>query len=110
MPVGGEGGGPIHIETEISLPDTAHPAIFNGQTIRIVYLTDGKRVLKNEAVDIEILSGIHAGFHDSLDARPAGAWLAIPVGAAFLGFGLAGLRSMKEDAIAAASDDGDSST
>jgi hypothetical protein len=110
VPVGGEGGGPIHIETEISLPDTAHPAIFNGQTIRIVYLTDGKRVLKNEAVDIEILSGIHAGFHDSLDARPAGAWLAIPVGAAFLGFGLAGLRSMKEDAIAAASDDGDSST
>jgi hypothetical protein len=32
------------------------------------------------------------------------------VGAAFLGFGLAGLKSMKEDAIAAASDDDDSST
>ena len=110
VPAGGEGGGPIRIETKISLPDTAHPAIFNGQTFRIVYLTDSKRVLKNEAVDIEILSGVHAGFHDSLDARPAGAWLAIPVGAAFLGFGLAGLRSMKEDAIAAASDDGDSST
>jgi hypothetical protein len=110
VPVGGEGGGPIHIETEISLPDTAHSVIFNGQTFRIVYLTDSKRVLKNEAVDIEILSGIHAGFHDSLDARPAGAWIAIPVGAAFLGFGLAGLRSMKEDAIAAASDDDDSSS
>jgi hypothetical protein len=57
-----------------------------------------------------VLSDRHAGFHDSLDARPAGAWLAIPVGAAFLGFGLAGLKSMKEDAIAAASDDDDSST
>src|SRR5579862_1518136 len=110
VPEGGEGGGPLHIETEIVLPDTAHPTSFNGQNFRIVYLTDSKRVLKNEAVDIEILSGRHAGFHDSLDARSAGAWLAIPVGAAFLGFGVAGLRSMKEDAIAAASDDDDTST
>lgn len=110
VPEGGGGGGPIHIETEISLPDTAHPAIFNGQTFRIVYLADSERVLKNEAVDIEILSGKHKGFHDALDARPAGAWLAIPVGAAFFGFGFAGLRYMKEDAIAAASDDDDTST
>lgn len=107
VPEGGGGRGPINIETEISLPDTAHPAIFNGQTLRVVYLADSERVLKNEAIDIEILSGRHAGFHSSLDARPTGAWLAVPVGCAFLGFGMAGLRSMKEDAIAAASDDDD---
>jgi hypothetical protein len=102
-----EGGKPINIETEISLPDTAHPAIFDGRTFRIVYLADNKRVLKNEAVDIEILSGKNTGFHDSLDARPAGKWLAIPVGAAFGIFGFTGLRYMKKDAIAAASDDDD---
>jgi hypothetical protein len=105
-----EDGKPIHIETEIILPDSALPAIFNGRTFRVVYLADSKRVLKNEAVEIEILSGRHAGYHESLDARPAGAWLAVPVGCAFLGFGLAGLRSMKQDAIAAASDDDDTAT
>lgn len=94
----------VNIETEIIPPDTAHPAIFNRRTFRVVYVTS-KRVLKNEAVDIEILSGRHEGFHDSLDARPVGAWLGIPVSAAFLGFALAGLRSMKEGAISAASDD-----
>jgi hypothetical protein len=100
-----EGGEPINIETEISLPDTAYPPIFDGRTFRIVYLADSKRIWKNEAVDIEILSGENTGFHDSLDARPAGVWLGIPVGAAFFGFGLAGLGYMKKDAISAASDD-----
>lgn len=107
VPEGGVGGGPINIETEIILRDTAHPAIFNGQIFRVVYLADSERVLKNEAIDIQILSGRHAGFHDSLDARPMGAWLAIPVGGAFGVFGFFGLRYMKEDAIAAASDDDD---
>ena len=65
-----DGGEPINIETEIILPDWATPAIFNGRTFRVVYLQDSKRILKNEAIDIEILSGKHAGFHDSLDARP----------------------------------------
>ena len=110
VPEGGGGGGPINIETEIILPDTAHPAIFDGRTFRVVYLADSERVLKNEAVDIQILSGNHKGFHDSLDARPVGAWLGIPIGTAFLGFGFAGLRYMKEDAIAAASEDDDTST
>lgn len=110
MPEGGGGGGPIIIETEISLLDTAHPAIFNGQTFRVVYLADSGRVLKNEAIDIEILSGRHRGFHDSLDARPAGAWLGIPVGAAFAAFGFSGLKYMKKDEIAAASDDDDTLT
>jgi hypothetical protein len=109
MPEGGGCNGPIIIETEISLLDTAHPAIFNGQTFRVVYLADDDRVLRNEAVDIEVLSGIHKGFHDSRDARPGGAWLGIPVGVAFLAVGFAGLRSMKEDAIKAASDDDDTS-
>ena len=102
-----EGGEPINIETEIILPDTAHPAIFDGQVFRVVYLNDTERVLKNEAIEIAILSGRHKGFHDSLDARPAGKWLAIPVGAAFGIFGFVGLRYMKNDAIAAASDDDD---
>lgn len=100
-----EGKDPIQIETEIILPDTAHPTVFNGRTLRIVYLADSTRVLKNEAVDIAILSGANAGFHDSLDARLAGTWIGIPVGVAFLSFGLAGLRFMKEDAIKAASED-----
>ena len=99
-----EGGEPINIETEIILPDTAHPAIFDGRTFRIVYLADSKRVLKNEAVDIAILYGKNMGFHDSLDPRPAGKWLAIPIGAAFGIFGFIGLRYMEDDAISAASD------
>lgn len=102
-----EGGEPINIETEISLPDAAHPAIFDGQVFRIVYLNDDARILKNEAIEIAILSGKHRGFHDSLDARPVGKWLAVPVGAAFGIFGFVGLRYMKIDAIAAASDDDD---
>jgi hypothetical protein len=105
-----EGGQPIDIETEIILPGWADPAIFNGRIFRVVYLQDTKRTLKNEAVDIEILSGKHSGYHESLDARPFGTWLGIPVGAAFLGFGLFGLKYMKDDAKSAASgkDDGPS--
>jgi hypothetical protein len=103
-----EGGGPIPIETEIILPNWARPAIFDGRTVRVVYLDDSKRILQNEAIEIEILSGKHAGFRDSVDARLIGAWLAIPFGAAFLGFGIAGLKSMKKDAaISAESDDDD---
>lgn len=101
-----KGGVPIYIETAIILPHWGYPAIFNGRTLRVVYLDDDERALKNEAIDINILSGKDAGFHDSLDARPFGAWLAIPFGAAFLGFGIAGLSRMKKDAaISAGSDD-----
>ena len=102
-----ENGEPIRIETKVSLLDTAHPLDFNGRTLRVVYLKDDSRVLKNEAIDITILSGTYAGFHDSLDARPIGAWLAIPAGAAFAGFGVMGLKSMKDDADVAAADDDD---
>lgn len=96
-----DGGDPVNIETEIILPDWGTPAIFDGRTFRVVYLKDSKRVLKNEAIEIEILSGKHAGFHDSLDARPTGAWLGIPIGAALGAFGLFGLRYRKDDAISA---------
>lgn len=99
-----EGGQPIHIETEIILPGWGDPAIFNGRTFRVVYLQDTKRALKNEAIEVEILSGEHAGYHKSLDVRPMGAWLGIPVGAAFLGFGLMGLKYMKDDAESAIAD------
>lgn len=74
-----DGGAPIIIETEISLPQWGIPAAFDGQVFRVVYLNDNERFLKNEAIDIAILSGRHAGFHDSLDARPVGKWLAIPI-------------------------------
>src|SRR5580704_11399476 len=96
-----EGGEAINIHTRILLPHRGR----DGRTYRVVYLKDDNRRLKNEAVDITILSGEDAGFHDSLDARPFGSWLAIPIGVAFFGFGLIGLRYRKNDANPAASDD-----
>lgn len=102
-----EGGEPIQIETEIILPGWADPAIFNGRTFRVVYLQDATRPVKNEAIDIEILSGKHSGYHESLDARPLGNWLGIPIGAAFLGFGMVGLKYMKDDAKSATEDEDD---
>jgi hypothetical protein len=94
-----DGGETINIETQIILPDWSAPAIFDGRTFRVVYLQDSKRILKNEAIEIEILSGKDAGFHDSFDARLAGTWLGIPIGATLVAFGLFGLRYMKDDAI-----------
>jgi hypothetical protein len=96
-----EGGEAINIHTRILLPHRG----LDGRTYRVVYLTDDNRRLKNEAVDITILSGKDTGFHDSLDARPFGSWLAIPVGVAFFGFGMIGLTYRKDDANPAASDD-----
>jgi hypothetical protein len=69
--------------------------------------TDSAEEAKNEAIDIEILSGKNAGFHDSYDARPFGKWLGIPIGAALGIFGFVGLRYMKDDAESAASSDND---
>jgi hypothetical protein len=96
-----EGGEAINIHTRILLPHRG----MDGRTCRVVYLKDDNRRLQNEAVDITILSGEDIGFHDSLDARPFGSWLAIPVGGAFFGFGILGLRYRKDDANPAASDD-----
>jgi hypothetical protein len=104
-----DGGQPVNIETEIILPGWANPAIFNGRTFRVVYLDNNKRALKNEAIDIEILSGRDTGFHDSLDARPVGKWLGIPFGAALGTFGLFGIKYKKDDDASAASDDDTSS-
>jgi hypothetical protein len=98
VPITGE---PINIETAIIVPDWGTPEIFNGRTFRVVYLQDGERSLKNEAIDIEILVGKHSGFHDALDARPGGTWLGIPIGAVFGAFGLLGLRYRKDDIISA---------
>jgi hypothetical protein len=96
-----EGGEAISIHTRILLPHRG----MDGRTYRVVYLKDDNRRLKNEAVDITILSGKDTGFHDSLDARPFGSWLGIPIGVAFFGFGMGGLRYRKDDANPAASDD-----
>jgi hypothetical protein len=100
-----EGSEPVDIETSIILPGWARPEVFNGRTFRVVYLQSNTRALKNEAIDIEILSGRDTGFHDSVDARPIGAWLAIPIGAALGAFGFFGVKYMKDDEISAASDD-----
>jgi hypothetical protein len=98
-------GEPLYIETSIILPGWAVPEVFNGRTFRVVYLQSTKRALKNEAIDIEILSGRDAGFHKSVDARPFGVWLEIPIGAALGAFGYFGLRYKKDDETSAASDD-----
>ncbi len=102
-----DGGNPINIETEIILPRWGVPAIFNGQVFRVVYIDDDNRTLKNEAIDITILSGVNSGFHDCLDARPVGKWLAIPIGAALGIFGFLGLKYMKADEVSAASEEND---
>ena len=96
-----DGGEPVNIETEIILPGWGDHAIFDGRTFRLVYLQDSKRTVKNEAIDIQILSGKGAGYRDSRDARPVGAWLGIPIGAAFGAFGFFGLKYRKDDAISA---------
>jgi len=98
------GGESVNIETAIILPDWNSPALFDGRTFRVVYLQDTKRTLKNEAIDIEILAGQHAGYHGSLDARAVGAWLGVPIGSAFLTFGLFGLRYRKDDVVSRAGD------
>jgi hypothetical protein len=104
-----DGAEPLNIETEIILPGWANPAVFDGRTFRVVYLQDSQRALTNEAIDIEILSGRDTGFHNSLDARPVGVWLGIPIGTALIAFGFFGLRYRKDDAISARDpDDGKS--
>lgn len=101
------GGEAVNIETSIILPGWGVPEVFNGRTFRVVYLLSSDRAMKNEAIDIEILSGRDAGFHDSVDARPAGVWLAIPFGAALFAFGLFGIKCRKDDHASATSDNGD---
>ncbi len=75
--------------------------MFDRRTLRITYLNDKSRSVSNEAVDIEILSGPNASWHDSRDARPIGIWLAIPIGAGIAGFGYMGIRHRKDDLRAA---------
>lgn len=103
-----EGGEAIYMETEISLPDGRTPSDFDGRALRVVYLKDTYRALQNEAVDITILSGKHTGFHESLDARPLGSWLALPIGGALIALGYLLFYYGKNDAESAASDKEDS--
>src|ERR1700739_83726 len=95
-------GNTINMRSNISFPYWSDPSILDGRKFRLVYLQDSDRFMENEAIDLEIVSGRDAGFHYSLDARPVGIWLAIPIGAAFAIFGFAGLRYMKDDAVSAA--------
>jgi hypothetical protein len=103
-------GDQVNIETRIAVPGWARPERFNGRTLRVVYLRDAHRSLSNEAIDIRILSGDGVGFHDFLDTRPGGVWLGVPIGAALASFGFFGLKYMKDDEIAAASEDDDSAS
>jgi len=93
-------GTTVELETEIALPNWGHPEVFDGRSLRVVYLDTVNRSLKNEAIDIEILSGAHAGFHDSVDARPFGKWMVIPLGGALLTFGIFGIKASKAEAPA----------
>jgi len=102
-----EGGQAINIETRIGLPNVGTPTDFDGRTLRVVYLKDSYRALQNEAVDITILSGKNTGFHDSLDARPFGLWLAMPIGFAFVLLGYLLFYYGKGDAKSVALDEGD---
>jgi hypothetical protein len=96
-----EGGSPIDIETLIIVPHWDNAGKFNGRKLRIVYLDDIARKPSDEAIEIEILDGADAGWHDSLDARAFGVWLGIPIGAALGGFGYFGIRYKKDDMKAA---------
>jgi hypothetical protein len=95
-----QGGDDLNIETHIILPGG-----IDGDTFRVTYLKDGERVLKNEAIDITILSGAHTGLHGSVDARPFGHWLTIPIGSAFIVLGYLLFYYGKRDIAAANADD-----
>lgn len=69
-----EGVQPIYLETSITVPGWGHPEVLNGRIFRVAYVQRSVRPLKNEAIDIEILSGRDSGFHHSVDASPAGLW------------------------------------
>lgn len=92
-----EGGSPTRIETRIIMPHWGSAQKFNAQTLRIVYLNAPARDTSNEVIDIEILNRDSAGWHDSLDARPFGIWLGIPIGAALASLGLFGIRYRTDD-------------
>ncbi|MGH9597869.1 MAG: hypothetical protein ACRD3K_13825 [Edaphobacter sp.] len=92
-----EGESPVSLETHIIMPHWSNAEIFNRRILRITYLNDPSRSENNEAIDIEVLAGENSGWHDSLDARPFGIWLAIPVGALIAGFGYIGIRYRKDD-------------
>lgn len=90
-------GSPINIETHIIVPHWGNADVFSGRTLRVTYLDDPARSVSNEAVRIEIVSGENAGWRDSIDARPFGVWLAIPLGSMIAGFGYLGLRYRRDD-------------
>lgn len=92
-----DNGSPIDIETHIIMPHWGNSAEFNGRAMRIVYLNDTTRDPRNEAIDITILKGDNAGWHDSRDARVFGAWLLIPLGGALGGFGYFGVKYRTDD-------------
>ena len=98
-------GGSLAIETRIALPGWKSPADFDGRTLRIAYLPDRDRNPSNEAIDVAILSGKHEGWRDSLDARPFGRWLGVPIGGAVAALGMLGLRYRKDDIRNASSTD-----
>ncbi len=97
VPVSGKA---IALETHIIVPHWGDTEIFQQRTLRVTYLDDPSRDVSNEAVQIEIVSGENAGWRDSLDARPFGVWLAVPIGAMIAGLGYIGLRYRKDDFIA----------
>ncbi len=93
-------GQPVNLQTRIIVPHWGNAEVFQRRTLRVTYLDDPARSVSNEAIEIEIVSGENVGWRDSLDARPFGVWLAIPIGAMIAGLGYIGLRYRREDLTA----------
>jgi len=94
-----EGRDPFRLDTHIIVPHWGNAEVFEGRTLRITYLNDSSRTARNEVIDIAILSGENVGWEDSLDARPLGIWLAVPVGGFMAGLGALGIRFRKDDLV-----------
>ncbi len=70
---------------------------FRSDIYRVVYLDDPTRDLNHEAIRIEVLTGKHAGWSGSVDARPFGLWLGIPAGIlVIIAGGIGALRNRRE--------------
>ena len=92
-----EHGQPIELETELVPPHWGNEEIFAGRVFNLTYLDTVNREVKHEVIDLEILTGANAGWHDSRDARFLGAWLCAPFGALFFGIGIFGLKYKSDE-------------
>lgn len=90
-------GAPVNIETHVLGPMCwASSRDYDDRVYRVLYLRDARWNLFNEGIQVDVLSGRDTGWHSSLDARPFGLWLLMPIGGVFLIVGNYGIRSGRE--------------